>query len=180
MNFILKIKQKVININKDINVFIVDDNKLFALSLKVDLENNFIDVPVKLHFFETGEKCMERFKEEEPEVVILDYHLNGKYPEAMDGIKILDWIKKQNQKTKVIILTCEDNIEIALKSFHHGASDYVVKTETKFRTINYSLLNLLKMVEAETYVRRYKQLRTGIFLCLALLVGAVIAVQIFI
>src|ERR1017187_819794 len=161
------------------NIFIVDDNKIFTLALKADIENAFVDMPVKIQSFETGEKCMEKFKEEQPQVVILDYHLNSKYPDAADGIKVLDWIKKENPETNVIILSVDDNIDIALKSFQHGASDYVVKTETQFRKINYSLINLFKIMEAKSYERRYKYLVVGVFICIALLVGAVIAMQIF-
>src|ERR1017187_3516764 len=129
------------------NIFIVDDNKIFTLALKADIENAFVDMPVKVQSFETGEKCMEKFKEEQPQVVILDYHLNSKYPDAADGITVLDWIKKENNETNVIILTVDDNIDIALKSFQHGASDYVVKTATQFKKINFSLLNLFTRSE---------------------------------
>ena len=167
------------SMKKLINIFIVDDNKVFTLALKADIENAFEEVTMKIHTFETGEKCMEAFKEIVPDLVILDYHLDNKYPDAANGIKVLDWIKKENNATNVIILTVDDDIDIALKSFQHGASDYVVKTNTQFRKINYSLINLLKLMEGTNYRRRYKQLVVGILLCVALLVGGVIAVQIF-
>jgi len=166
------------NIRDQINIFIVDDNKIFTLALKADIENAFMDMPVEVQTFETGEKCMEIFKEEKPQVVIIDYHLNSKYPDAADGIAILDWIKKENHETNVIMLTVDDGMDIALKSFHHGAFDYVVKTETQFRKINFSLLNLFKTMETKSYARRYKYLVIGIFICVALLVGGIIAVQI--
>jgi len=134
-------------------------------------------LPVKVQSFVTGETCIETFKNEKPQVVILDYHLNSKYIDAADGIEVLDWIKKESPETNVIMLTVDDNIDIALKSFHHGASDFVVKSETQFRKINYSLLNLFKMLAAQTEARRYKNITVGIFLCVALLVGGIIAIQ---
>lgn len=167
------------NINKKINVFIVDDDKLFSLALKMEIDNAFTDMPIKIDLFETGEKCMEKFKLEKPDIVILDYYLNYKFSNAADGIAVLDWIKKEDPTIKVIILTGEDNLEIALKSFHHGASDYIVKTETQFRKINYSLLNLFKTIEAKSYANRYKNLAIAISLCFALLLGGVIAIQVF-
>lgn len=167
------------NINNQINIFIVDDNKIYSLALKADIENAFEGMPIVIHLFETGEKCMEIFMEIRPQVVILDYNLNNKYPDAANGIKVLDWIKKENKETNVIMLTNDDNIDIALKSFHQGASDYIVKTETQFKKINYSLLNLFKMMEANSYATKYKHLFIGILLCTALLAGAVIAIQVF-
>lgn len=167
------------NKNNELNIFIVEDNKVFTAALKADIETSFTNIPIKVQSFETGETCMMKFKEEKPHVVIIDYHLNSKYPDAADGIKVLDWIKNENPETNVIILTGDDSCEIALKSFKHGASDYVVKTETKFRKINYSLLNLFKMMEAKNDARRNKNLTIGICVCFVLLIGGIIAIEFF-
>ena len=59
------------NNKKRINIFIVDDNKVFTLALKADIESSFVNMPVKVHTFETGEACMEKFNEIKPQVVIL-------------------------------------------------------------------------------------------------------------
>ena len=162
-----------------INIFIVEDNNIFIQALKAEIEATFSNMYIKIYFFETGEKCMNRFLQVMPELVILDYHLNTKYPDAADGIKVLDWIKKENIQTNVIMLSNEDNIDIAIESFKHGASDYVVKTETMFKKINYSLFNLFKMMEAKSEARRYKHLVVGLYLFIALLVGGAIAIRIF-
>ena len=140
-----------------INIFIVDDNKVFSLLMKSDLENNFKDKSIEIQLFETGEACMQKFMEEKPSVVILDYHLNTKYPDAADGIEVLDWIKKKNNETFVIMMTTNDNIDIAIKSFQHGAADYVVKTDTKFKKIAFSLLNYIKIMEAKNDSINYQR-----------------------
>lgn len=166
------------NTTNQIKLFIVDDNKVFRMALKADLETAFKNKFVEIHSFETGELCMGRFKNEMPELVILDYHLNSNYPGAADGIKVLDWIKEVSPETIVIILTADDHINIAVKSFKHGASDYVVKTETQFKKINYSLLNIFKMMEAKSEAKRYKQLLIGFFLCVVLVALGLVAIQI--
>jgi len=124
--------------------------------LKDDIEISFSDKSIKTQLYETGEACMEKFKKEKPQVVILDYNLSSKYPDAANGIKVLEWIKKENKETFVIMLTSNDHIDIAIKSFHHGASDYVVKTETQFMKINYSLNNFFKIMEAKSDSIKYK------------------------
>lgn len=154
------------SMKKPIDIFIVDDNKVFSLALKREIENSFHNIFLKVYTFETGELCMEKFKEVTPHVVILDYHLNSNIPDAADGLKVLNWIKKENRQTKVIMLTSDDNIDIAIKSLKHQASDYVVKTETQFKKINYSLSNLLEMVEAKNETKRYKVLVLALFLCI--------------
>jgi len=167
------------NIKTQIRIFIVEDNKVFAHTLKADIETTFVNMPIKIHLFETGEVCMQKFIEEKPQIVILDYHLNSKNPDAADGIKVLDWIKKENKETNVIILTGDDHVDIALKSFKHGASDYVVKTDTQFRKIIYTLFNLFRIMEAKSETRRYKFLVVGLFLCITIMVGWLIAIRIF-
>lgn len=131
------------SIKNQINVFVVDDNKVFALTLKSYIETAFENVFLKVYFFETGEKCMEGFIKVIPELVILDYSLNSKLQDAADGLQILEKIKTINPATSVIMLTSNDHIDTALKSFHHGASDYVVKTENPFVKISNSITTVL-------------------------------------
>lgn len=129
------------NSKKQINIFIVEDNKVYTMALKASIEIAFKDMPVKIHSFETGETCLKKFKNIMPELVILDYNLNSKSINAANGLQVLDKIKKSNSNTSVIMLTSNENIDIALKSFHHGASDYVVKTNNQFKNINNSISN---------------------------------------
>jgi serine phosphatase RsbU (regulator of sigma subunit) len=130
------------SIDKEIKVFIVDDNRVFALALKAYITTAFEKRFIKVFSFETGEKCMERFAQETPEMVILDYSLNSRFDGAANGLKILEKIKKINSKTSVIMLTSNDQINTALESFHHGASDYVVKNEKPFEKINQSICRI--------------------------------------
>ena len=164
---------------RKIRIFIIDDNKVFSYALKAEIETAFIKRHITIYTFETGELCMKKFKEEKPQIVILDYYLNNKYPDAMDGIKVLDFIKKENSKTNVIMLTINDHIDIALKSFHHGASDYIVKTETKFRKINYSLFNLFQIMEVKSNAIMYKRIVFAIIFCMAIVIGASITLLFF-
>lgn len=162
---------------KQTTIFIIEDNKVLSLALKADIEASFEKMPIHIQTFETGEACMGSFKEKNPQVVILDYHLNSISPKAADGIKVLDWIKKENPDTNVIMLSSDDDINIAVKSLQHGASDYVVKTETQFRKINYSLLNIFKMIAAKNEAKRYKMITSGVFIYFVLMVFALIIVQ---
>lgn len=167
------------SIKNQVDIFLVEDDKIFMLALKEDIETTFKKMTIKIHSFCTGETCMQKFTQVMPQVVILDYHLNSKYPDAADGIKVLDWIKKENNATNVIILTSDDHIDIAIEAFHHGASDYVVKTATKFKKINYSLSNLFEIIEAKQEAKRHKFMVIALCMCIALLIGGLIAIQIF-
>lgn len=160
------------------NIFIVEDNKVFTLALKADIENAFKNMCINIHSFETGETCMQKFAEIKPEIIILDYHLNSRFKDAADGIKVLDWIKKENCDTNVIMLSSDDSLDIALKSFKHGASDYVVKTETKFKKINYSLNNIFKIIAAKSEVKKYKLMLNALFIIIGTMIGGIIVYRI--
>jgi serine phosphatase RsbU (regulator of sigma subunit) len=133
--------------SKQINIFIVDDNKIFTIALKGAIEIAFEDREIKIHAFETGERCMESFMQVLPELVILDYHLNSHSPDAANGLEVLDKIKNNHKETSVIMLTSNDEIDTALKSFNHGASDYVVKTGNQFEKINQSISKIFAKKE---------------------------------
>jgi two-component system OmpR family response regulator len=164
--------------NNNVKIFIVEDNKMFSLALKADIEMAFGHRASLVETFETGEAMMAVFNTNIPDIVILDYNLDSKNPDAANGIKILNWIKNENPETEVVMLTSEDSLDIAVKSLTHGASDYVVKSETKFKKINYALLNLIKMKEADSDAKRYKSIATGLAISMAVLIGAVIIIQI--
>ncbi|OFZ00994.1 MAG: hypothetical protein A3K10_07125, partial [Bacteroidetes bacterium RIFCSPLOWO2_12_FULL_31_6] len=129
-------------IKKHSNIFIVDDNKIFALALKAYIENAFENSLITIYLFETGEKCLEKIIALKPELVILDFHLNSVSPNAADGLMVLDNIKLINTETIVIMLTSDNNIDTVLASFRHGAFDYIVKTESQFKKLNHSIANI--------------------------------------
>lgn len=115
------------NKNK-IMLFLVDDDAVFLKSLEIEFlqHADFI-----IETFSTGEQCVENLSRS-PDVVILDYMLNGIVENAMNGIETLDKIKEYNADLPVVMLSSQDKIEVAIDCMHHKAFDYVVKSETSF------------------------------------------------
>jgi DNA-binding NtrC family response regulator len=111
-----------------IKIFLVDDDKVFLKSLEIDFlqHDNFT-----VETFSSGEACINSIASL-PDVIILDYHLDGTDKNAMNGLETLDRIKAFNQNIPVIILSSQDKIEVAINCMHHKAFDYVVKSETAF------------------------------------------------
>lgn len=111
-----------------IKLFLVDDDALFLKSLEIEFLHQ-TDFTVET--FATGELCLENLSHK-PDVIILDYHLNGIEKEAMNGIETLDKIKAINPDIPVVMLSSQDKIDVAISCMHHKAFDYVVKSETAF------------------------------------------------
>lgn len=130
--------------DKKIKLFLVDDDAVFLKSLEIEFLQQ-ADFEIKT--FATGELCLAYFdnfckqKSQQPDVVILDYRLDGIDKNALNGLTILDSIKAINEKISVIMLSSQDKIEVAVSCMHHKAHDYVVKSETAF-------LRLLKIIAA--------------------------------
>ena len=115
------------NENK-IKLFLVDDDALFLKSLEIEFLQH---ADFTIETFATGELCLENLSHN-PDVILLDYHLDGIDKNAMNGMEALDKIKAFNPDISVVILSSQNKIDMAINCMHHRAFDYVVKSETAF------------------------------------------------
>ena len=116
-----------------LKLFLVDDDALFLKSLEIEFMEYAASTAETyiIHTFVTGELCLENL-DLDPDVIILDYYLDGIDPNAMNGLETLDRIKAINQDFPVVMLSSQDKIDVAVNCMHHKAFDYVVKSETAF------------------------------------------------
>ncbi|MDA3927389.1 MAG: response regulator [Prolixibacteraceae bacterium] len=114
------------NKENKIKLFLVDDDAIFLKLLEIEfLEQANFDIET----YATGELCLDNLSHN-PDVIILDYHLDGIDKDAMNGIEILDKIVALDTNIPVIMLSSQDKIDVAINCMHHKAVDYVVKSET--------------------------------------------------
>jgi len=111
-----------------VKIFLVDDDALFLKSLEIDFMEH---ADFTIETFATGELCMNDISQQ-PDVIVLDYFLDGIDKTAMNGIETLDKIKAFNPDIPVVMLSSQDKIDVAVDCMHHKAFDYVVKSETAF------------------------------------------------
>ncbi len=111
-----------------IKIFLVDDDTVYLKMLEIQFqEHGDFDIEC----FTSGEACLENLSSK-PDIIILDYLLDGVDRDAMNGISVLDKIKDNNKDIHVIMLSAQDKIDVAVNCMHHFAYDYVVKSETAF------------------------------------------------
>lgn len=122
-----------------IKLFLVDDDALFLKSLKIELLQNDVFI---IETYVTGELCIENLSHL-PDVVILDYHLDGINKDAMNGIETLDKITAFNSSIPVIMLSSKDKIDVAVNCMHHNAYDYVIKSDTAFIRLQKIITDIL-------------------------------------
>jgi two-component system, OmpR family, response regulator len=137
--------------NKKIKLFLVDDDAVFLKLLEIEfLENGDFDIET----FATGELCMENIADQ-PDVIVLDYYLDGVDRDAINGIDTLDQIKAFNPEIPVVMLSSQDKIDVAINCMHHKAFDYVVKSETAFLRLKKIITTILETNKLEKQLSWY-------------------------
>jgi two-component system, OmpR family, response regulator len=139
--------------HKKIQLFLVDDDALFLKSLEIDF---FQHSDFKIETYSTGELCIENLSHK-PDIIILDYQLDGIEKKAMNGIQTLDKIKSFNPEIPVVMLSSQDKIEVAINCMHHKAFDYVVKSETAFMRLQKKINTIISFKEIERELNWYME-----------------------
>ncbi|MEO6305246.1 MAG: response regulator [Bacteroidia bacterium] len=138
-------------VNK-LKLFLVDDDALFLKSLEIEF-NQLGTFDIKT--YSTGEKCIESLSHH-PDLIILDYHLDGIDKNAMNGMKALDKIKQFNENIPVIMLSSQDKIDVAINCMHHKAADYVVKSETAFIRLQKIITDIFNVQKLQNVINWYE------------------------
>ncbi len=102
----------------NINVLLIDDEPIVGSRLKPALAKIGCNVDV----FENPQEAIEKIKDTEYEVVITDIVMNN-----INGIQILEEVRKKSHKTKVIIITGFATAALAREAMEKGAYDMIAK-----------------------------------------------------
>jgi two-component system OmpR family response regulator len=143
----------VLIMKNKIKLFLVDDDAVFLKSLEIEF---FQHADFIIETYATGELCIENLSHT-PDVIILDYFLDGIDKNAMNGIATLDKIKAYNQDIPVIMLSSQDKIDVAVNCLHHKAFDYVVKSETAFTRLQKIITTIFTFKKMEETLNWYME-----------------------
>jgi two-component system, OmpR family, response regulator len=138
---------------KKILLFLVDDDPLFLKSLEIEFTEN---TGSEIRTFPTGELCIKNLSLN-PDIVILDYYLNGIEKKAINGLETLDRIKSVNSQIPVIMLSSQDKIEVAVNCMKHQAFDYIVKSETAFLRLQKAITTIFHYQKIEKALSWYME-----------------------
>jgi len=138
---------------KKILLFLVDDDALFLKDLEIEFSESTESV---VKTFATGELCLENISQN-PDVIVLDYYLNGVNKNAINGLETLNRIKTANPQVPVIMLSSQDKIEVAVNCMKHQAFDYIVKSETAFIRLQKAITTIFHYQEIEKALSWYME-----------------------
>jgi two-component system, OmpR family, response regulator len=137
--------------NSKIRLFLVDDDIIFLKMLEIQFQHHG---DFDIETFETGELCLQNL-DKKPDVIILDFHLDGITKSAMNGLETLEKIKNSNPNIPVIMLSSQDKIDVAVSCMHHKAFDYIVKSETAFLRLQKAIETIFKYQKMEKELNWY-------------------------
>ena len=99
-------------------VLIVDDEVSILQSMSGILEDEGYGVILA----ESGEEALEKIRKDMPDLILLDIWMPG-----VNGMDVLDEIKKLYPLVPVIIISGHGTIETAVKATRMGAFDFIEK-----------------------------------------------------
>ncbi|MDX2446391.1 MAG: hybrid sensor histidine kinase/response regulator [Desulfobacterales bacterium] len=124
-------------------ILLVDDEEDIRDVLRITLS----DMGYQVLTAADGKTALKTFLSEMPPIVLTDI----KMP-AMDGIELLRCIKRENPEAEVIMITGHGDMNLAIKSLKHRATDFITKP------INVDALEIaLKRVEEKITTRKQLQ-----------------------
>lgn len=104
-----------------ISILVADDDKIIRKGLTKIIENSMEEFKV-IGEAANGSAALEKIKELKPDILITDI----KMP-IMDGIELINNIKKLSLKTRSVVLSGFDDYKFIRETFKNGAVDYILK-----------------------------------------------------
>jgi response regulator of citrate/malate metabolism len=120
--------------SRRLNVAIVEDDSFYRIVMEKHLRNlcnkkNYPWLDLEVNTFSTAKEFLNA-KLKNLDILILDYYLESKDDEtAWTAMDIVEGIRLNYPKTKIIILSAQRNVEVTAELFRKGITEYVAKDD---------------------------------------------------
>ena len=133
---------------ENVKVLIIDDEPMIRRTIADYLSDSGYIV----YEAESGSQGLEKVREYNPGVVLLDIHMPG-----MNGIEVLVKIKTEFPDTAVIIVSGAGKMQDAIEGLRAGAWDFITKPIEDMAVIEYSVKKCLERAELIIRNREYEK-----------------------
>jgi ActR/RegA family two-component response regulator len=86
-----------------------------------------------------------------PSIVIVDYFLNSKYGQAENGLEIIKRIKELKPLTNIIVLSAQENFNVALEAIKRHDCNYVEKNQEAFKKVEQLINEIFNRLTASAF-----------------------------
>jgi hypothetical protein len=130
-----------------LKILVVDDEPGIRSGVIRILRNFRVDYPFMEEAFDfvvfeaaTGEAGIEIIEKNQPDILLLDNKLPG-----IQGIEVLEYVRKKQYNINVVMITSYASLELAIKATSDGASDFIPKPFTP-QELRSSVENITKKI----------------------------------
>jgi signal transduction histidine kinase len=109
------------------------------------LSLSIADMGYQVYEAEAGDQALRLLQDVQPSIVLTDIKMPG-----MDGIELLEKVKREYPETEVIMITGHGDMDLAIKSLKYQATDFITKP------INVDVLEVALQRAREKIVTRQK------------------------
>jgi signal transduction histidine kinase len=99
----------------------------------------------------SGEEGIELLEKDKPDIILLDNKLPG-----MQGVEVLEYIRKKNYDIVVAMITSYASLDIAVRATRDGATDFIPKPFTP-QELKSSIENITKQLYLRRITHKLKQ-----------------------
>jgi two-component system OmpR family response regulator len=107
-------------------IFVVEDNVIYQSLIAKELET----ISNNIHFYTNGESCISEL-DKRPNVIVLDYNLDGK----MNGLDTLQRVRDIDPDIYVILFSSQKGLNTKEIFLQYGAFDFLEKNSLSLRTL---------------------------------------------
>jgi two-component system, sensor histidine kinase and response regulator len=141
-----------------LRVLVVDDEPGIRSGVSRILKNFHVTYPFmeEDYTFEvieaaTGEEGIEILEKDMPDIMLLDNKLPG-----IQGVEVLEYVRKKNYDIVVAMITSYASIDVAIRATRDGATDFIPKPFTP-QELKSSIENITKQQYLRKITHRLKQ-----------------------
>ena len=122
-----------------LQIVIVEDNLMYQQMIAKQVQS----IGDEVYFFTKGETCVEQLANINPDLLVLDYNLEG----DMNGLDILKHVRSSHPNTFAVVYSTEENLNTQENFDNFGHFVYIEKKENSisylqklFSCIKYSFM----------------------------------------
>jgi two-component system sensor histidine kinase/response regulator len=141
-----------------LKVLVIDDEPGIRSGVSRILNNfhvtyPFMDEDYTFEVFEaaSGEEGIEMLEKDKPDIILLDNKLPG-----IQGVDVLDYIRKKSYDIVVAMITSYASLDVAIRATRDGATDFIPKPFTP-QELKSSIENITKQQYLKRITHKLKQ-----------------------
>jgi two-component system response regulator YesN len=133
------------------NVMIVEDEMLVRMGFKNSIPWNKYGMKICADVA-NGKEAWDYYNEVmKPDIIITDIRMP-----YMDGMELIEKIRKNDSRTRIVILSCLEDFDLVRQAMKTGVSNYIVKLTMTEKEIDHVLLQICEELRTQKSIETSK------------------------